>query len=342
MNDYHILVKNVDGTNIGEFTYFTRLRFGKRLNDYGTAEIHVPINDTRLNSLVALRRNTLWIYRGTELVWSGEMALRRGALDDKGSGLVELHCFDWAELLRHRYTAALKVYTNIDAGAIAWDLINETQTQDNGDFGITEGIIEETFTRDREYKNDQILDSIINLTNVLAGFDFEITNNRVFNVYTSKSIDRTDSVVFEYGRNVKTCTITEDFTTPVNRGIILGESTENTEELQRVESNDVDSQVLYKVRESMQNEMNVSEMDTLTKKGMELIRKYDTPLIKIEHDLIAGSPNITQFDNGDLIRLKVEKNIYHVDDPYRVFEWEVVYDADNVEKLTTVLGRFTI
>lgn len=343
---YRIKVQDVDGSPIGEFDTFRNLEIGKRLSNYGTASFDIPINDDKLDSLVALRRFTVWIYREEDgesiLVWSGEQALRSGQLDNNGAGWATIHCFDWLEQLNSRFTSAEASYVATDAGQIAWDLIDTTQSQTNGDLGIVEGTIEVTADRDRTYYNQNIMEAIMNLSNVISGFDFEITNDRVFNVQNIIGIDRTDSVILEYGVNVSTVQITEDFIKPVNRAIVLGQA-EDASSLSRIERNDTDLQVLYKVRESVLSEMDVSESTTFEEKGDAMIQKYGTRLFKLDMNLVkSSSPSITDFGLGDLVRIRVQSGIYNIDVEYRVFEWTVSYKDDNSEMLSLVLGNFTI
>ncbi len=94
-----------------------------------------------------------------------------------------------------------KVYTTTDAGEIAWDLIDTSQTSDNpySDFGITEGSIDASVNRDRTYRFDNIKDSIILLSNenLDTGFDFEIDNNKAFNVFYPTKGSAKPNIIFD-------------------------------------------------------------------------------------------------------------------------------------------------
>lgn len=228
-----------------------------------------------------------------------------------------------------------------DAGAIAWDLIETSQLKTNGNLGITEGTIATTQDRTRTYNNQNIMEAIINLSDVIGGFDFEITDDRVFNVYTVKGTDLTESLILEYGRNLQNATIDEDFTTPCNNAIVLGEVTDATE-LTRVDRPDSTTQIKYKLREMVLSADNVVDSDTLNSKGDAMLYKYQEPLIKVTFEVMRGTINVTQFSLGDLIRLIIKKGIYNIDSDYRIFEWSVNYKDDNTEKLSLVLGELGI
>jgi len=331
---------------LGELQNFRNLKFGKRLNNYGSLSFEIPANDPKASSLVGLRKYGVWVYRVEDdvstLVWSGEQAMREGNLDNEGNNWVRIYCYDWLELLNHRFTGVLKEFDGIDAGQIAWTLIEETQADSYGDLFITEGEIEATMDRDRKYYNQNIMEAIINLSDVLSGFDFEITDDMVFNVKTLIGEDKSDSILLEYGFNINRARIIEDFIQPANRAIVLGEAVDE-DDIQRVERNDTDLQAINKLRESVISEMDVSDVYSLQEKGDSLLRKYGTALLKLDIDLLKSStPNITDFSLGDVIKIKIENGVYDIDEEYRIYEWEVEYDDNNVEKLSLVLGKFSL
>jgi hypothetical protein len=343
---YKILVKNGDEEPIGEFQTFQNLRFGKKLNNYSQCTFQIPVEDPKAESLIALRRFSVWVYRITDttntLLWSGEQALREGNLDDKGDNWATITCYTWLEKLNSRFTASEVIFSAVDAGEIAWELIDTTQSQTHGDIGITQGTIETTMDRDRTYNNQNVSEAIINLSSAINGFDHEITDLKVFNVQSFIGVDRTADLVLEYGYNVRSVRITEDFSKPINRSIVLGNSGDFGSAL-RVERNDTASQAIYLVEEGIINEMTASELTTLQEKGDALMTKYGAPLIKLSLGIVRSTtPTIIDFALGDIIRVKIKSGIYDIDESFRVFEWTVDYDKDNTETLNLVLGNFNI
>lgn len=338
MVQFQIVVKDSAGVKLGEFDTYRNLSFGKRLNDYGTCEFEILVTDPKAISLVALRQYTVEIYRleggDTTLVWAGEQALRKGSLKVDRNNWCTIVCFTWFEQLKKRYTDALVVYEAEDQGQIAVDLID-------GAFDITTGDVPATVDRDRTYYNQNVYEAIINLANVLSGFDFEITDAKVFNVYEVQGVDRTDSVILEYGHNMTEAEVIEDFTNPINRAIVLGEM-EGEDELQRVERNDAGSQSLYGLREETATDNDISELATFQEKGDSILRKYAGPLMRIENAILKSSISITSFALGDEIGLKINSGMYDIDESYRVFEWTVTVGVDNTESLTLVLSNFTL
>lgn len=336
---YRIIVKNGDGDLIGEFKTFRNLTFGRRLNNYGTCSFEIPVEDPKAINLVALRIYTIDVYRDALLIWAGEQAIRDGNLDSAGNNWCTITCFDWFEQLFSRYTDAEEVYAGVDAGAIAWDLIDTTQTE--SDLGITEGTIEATQNRDRTYNNQNIGEAIINLANVINGFDFNINTSKVFTVESNIGVDRRN-LVLEYGRNIQSIRITEDSSSLTNRAIVLGDSGDFSDPL-RVERDDAPSQAIYKLREGLLTELDVNQVATLEDKGDALLRKRGEPLLKTSMNLIPSSnPTIADFSIGDVITLKVVSGVYDIQSAFRVFEWTVSVGTNDTETLDLVLGDFVL
>ena len=347
MVEYTIKVKNSNGDFIGEFETFRALKFSKNLNGYGSCSFEVPVADLRGGLLIVPRRYSVYIYRrankeyeGT-LVWAGEQVLRNAHLKANGDDWIEVHCHSWFEGLYHRYTAQQVRFDQIDAGEIAWDMINTTQSEAHGDMGIVRGNIEETMRRDREYYNQNIGEAIVNLSNVISGFDFEITDEKEFNVYPVKGQDKSDEIVFELGMNVKEMDIKEDFVNPVNRAIILGEATDESD-LQRIERENENFMQTNGLREGLLSEMDIADVRTLEDRGDAMLRKYQLPLTTITMGVLESSaPSITDFELGDLIRVIAEKGLYNINKEYRVFGYELTLGEKNEEALKLILGDFT-
>lgn len=341
MTSYRIEVLDADGTPLGQFTNFRDLKFGKRLNNYGTCQFTIPANDTRASSLVALRRYTIQIWREEQgvppqVVWAGEQAVRRGQLTDTADNWVTIYCYTFLERFNSRYTPSTLSYENELQEDIAADLLV-------GKFGIdTTEITPTGVYRDREYHNDNIMEVVLNLTNVINGFDIDINDFNTVVIAPIIGVDRRDSVVLEYGHNVATVSIDEDFSTPVNKAVVLG-LPEGSSDQVRVEADDVESQGIYDIREKVIVEPDISEIETFTDKAEALLQKYRYPLFKIDVEILPSKrPTIKDLSIGDIIRVKVLWGIYDIDASYRVFEWEVNVEENGTEALGLVLGQYTL
>jgi hypothetical protein len=344
--EYKILVKDKDGTYLGEFENFRDLSFGKKLNEYGECTFSVPVKDPKINSLIALRKYEVEIYQCEEFteqtkIWAGEQASRVATITENGDDWVDITCYSYLEMLNHRFTVAEKIYAiedYMDSGDIAWDLINTTQSETNGDLGITEGDIEPTIVREIYYYNQNIMNALMDLANMTYGFDFDINDDKEFNVWATKGVDRSEDVQLILGKNVDSCTIVEDFTNPCNRSLILG-TDYSSNDLLRIETDNEASQGSILLRESIENNSDVTDTESLNYLGGALLRKYKQPILSISVSLIKNSGiKISDFSVGDTVRAIIKKGIYNFNLQMRVHEWNFKLNEDKTEDLSLTLS----
>jgi hypothetical protein len=300
----------------------------------------VPVTDMKASQLIALRQYTVWIYRNGVLFWSGEQALRQGDLDSAGDNWVTITCYGKLEQLNSRFTVAEIIYAYQDGSEIVKALIAATQAEDS--LGITEGTIASTTWREKTYSTQNIMDAIVSLANLIDGFDFEITDLGVLNISTFMGVDRSNDIILEYGVNVKSAKITEDFSKPATRAIIMGQTATVGDQV-RLERDDLTQQGTYGLREYVESQMEVSDTPALEATGDSVLRKYGIPLLKISLDIVRGkTPTLEDFSLGDIIRVKIKNGIYDIDEKFRIFQWGVSYDEKNTETLTLTLSNFYI
>lgn len=332
MYEYRIVITDSSGTELGEVTDWFDLEYSRQLNDYGKCTFTTTAESSKLNNLTALRAYQTKIYRNGTLVWAGEQAVRSGNLKAASDNIVKITSYEYAELLAHRYTDEYVRYSSTDAGAIAWGLINTAQGETNGSMGITQGTIETTQDRDRTYENKNILEAIQQLAEVNNGFDFEITPAKVFNVYSRKGVDRTATTVFEWGTNVESMSINEDFSTPVNQTIVLGENN-------RVVRTDTSAASIYGLRETTESAFNVTETTTMNDKGDAINQKYNTQLTTIGFKQLTNTrPFFGAISLGDTVKIRVDQGFYNINNNYRIYGYNITVDSKNKESIEYTIG----
>lgn len=329
---YRIVSTTKDGTEIGEFINFTKLSFSKRLNNYGTCTFEVPLSEPHLDSLISLRNYEVKIYRNNTLVWAGEQTHITAKIDKNSIEPMTVTCQTYLEMLNNRFTDQTVTYSSTDAGAIAWDLIDDSQNLTDGDFGITQGTINTTVNRDRTYNNQNIMDAIINLSKVAGGFDFEITDEKVFNVYSRMGIDRSETTIFEYTTNIDNIQIELDFTNPVNQGIALGQGFEGSQLIQTY--TDTSARSTYKLRQGKTEDPSVSVGATLTTNATALVRVRKQSVLNLSFNQIQDTrPFFGTLMLGDLVRIIVNRSIFNIDNIYRIYAFSVKVDNKGSETI---------
>lgn len=91
------------------------------LNKPGSLTFSVNLEDSN-STLIEPIKTCVKAYRNGEMAWSGMV----WSVNDSSDGLTQVSCIGWLEYLNHRITYEDYEYTNTDAGAIAFDLLDKS------------------------------------------------------------------------------------------------------------------------------------------------------------------------------------------------------------------------
>lgn len=284
-----------------------------KLNRAGALSFSLPLEDENLNdNIVQEGLNYIYFYQDDNLIWYG--VLTEVNIDIAGNNQVDLVFKEIFELLEKKRNITSE-YTNTDAGDIAWDLIDLSQNQPNGDLGITQGGIEPTKNRDRTYLNEPIGEKIIQLTEVREGFDFEITPSLSnpnsflkFNVFKRKGTYRKDLQFnldeTNINNNVKAISYFRSLENLANRVTAEGEGEGLS--LNEATVEDTELQAFYGLLEKRTQHKTVSRIDTLTDTAAEELRFFKQGLNRIELELNNINNSFGLYDVGDIIDVRVK------------------------------------
>jgi hypothetical protein len=133
------------------------------------------IQEMELDLMMA--RNEQWFFRG-------RLASTEDTID-QDSHKVTVTANDYRSMLDRRFILAPVTFNNIEQTEIGWSLINTSQGQNNGDYGIRRGQIAQTGQlRVRSYDvGKSIGEALTQLGDVIGGFDWEIDPNLHYNAY---------------------------------------------------------------------------------------------------------------------------------------------------------------
>jgi hypothetical protein len=315
--------------------------YSYQLNRAGKASFTLPITVERLQRFdIYLGVTRLLIYRENALIWAGVVwEIQEGASED---GDVTIQCTEIFHILSEkRYTS--NTYTGTDAGQIAWGLIDTTQGLTGGDLGLTQGTIQATQNRDRNYFDESIGEKIIQLTEVINGFDFLITPSikdntlGVFNVYAKRGSTITDFRL-EYGEGLKNNiqswsrkrTLSDMFNSIVVEGEGYGDIA--------LKATTTDSSLINAVGllEGRKQEKSVSQQATLNQKADEYIRVHKTEQPIYDITLNNAFNDFGKYDVGDIIPVRIKYGYVDINTTMRIYGIDVrVSDAgEEVIKLT--------
>ena len=255
---------------------------------------------------------------------------------------INVRAFGYLNLLIDRYVT--KSYLETDAVDIAWDLINETQSQTNGSLGITQGA-QQTLTvdRDRTYERQNVKEAIVNLTKLVNGnFDFEFTWDRQFNTYDMIGSDRSSDLEFVYPGNIKEVTVPRNGLALFNK--IYGIGSGFGEEALVSTQGDNDSQLNYGVHERIALFNSVVLQDTLDENtAAELdLRKG---LLEIPQMTVNGEDfDLNGYGIGDRVTVRIEDNPFlaTVTGIYRIERIEVSVDENEAEEIKLYFDNYGV
>lgn len=204
------LVDDLSGGN------FSRLNYSYQRNRYGACTFNVNADFMKsMSENYIPYRTHVNIRRGESSVWFGPIDKLSGSYGNV-RGSLTISAYEYFFHLFARYTDRLTNYLGVDAGEIAWNLIDLTQGRENGELFIRRGDIEATMLRDRGYEYGNIGELITNLTEVIGGFDFSFTiaedgnkfiDHLNFNVQQSMGVERVDLPTLRLGNNVQSVSL---------------------------------------------------------------------------------------------------------------------------------------
>lgn len=336
---YQIIVKDKEGNVIGEFSDFFNLSFSDALNNYAQASFDIPVTSSDATKLISLRRFEVDIVRNGVVVWSGEQANADFTARANDPNLITITCYTYIEMLNARYTLPYVRYDATDQAEILKGLVDESQARDDGDFGFTFSDITPTKDRDREYKLDNIMESFINMSNVIDGVDFWIDKNKVIHFASERGSDKSNQYGLEYGVNVQEMRITDNFSSPANTAFAIG-STDGIDQL--IESYaDVTTRRTYKLREQTVSAIDVSEEDTLIGKAQDLVNKNKNQVRTVKVIQLPNTlPTLDKVFIGDALNVRFKKGRYDIDSGFRILGYECKIGNVGEETISWILADF--
>lgn len=211
-------------------------------------------------------------------------------------------------VLAKRRTNNKRVFTATDAGMIAWTLIDESQNSDlpYSDLGITQGTIDVSINRDITYRFANIKQEITNLSNktVKNGFDFDIDNSKVFNVfYPTKGSQRPDIILDE--ANIMAWALRKPLILSLtNKVYIIGQGFNDD-----VKYSTRDAPNVYKTAFGLLEDVvaarNYGETANLDDIGDKYLIDNQGPQLGININHLDDQPDILTYEVGDELKISI-------------------------------------
>lgn len=185
MTTWRLDLLDLAGTVLESDVVYSDLQAKWVLNGPGYFEAVLPWESASTDWEAGERE--LRLYRDATRIWGGHLWHAAGNGPERtfavdGSG--------YYSVMRHRVVTSDLIYADVADVTIAWNLIAHTQAQTDGDLGITNGSHAGTDRhRDRAYcalERPSISEGIEELSQMDDGFDWEISETKVFNTWSPR------------------------------------------------------------------------------------------------------------------------------------------------------------
>jgi hypothetical protein len=334
---FRVVIQNADGSEKWEIPFYS-FSFSEELNNDRSATVSFDrqalreIAETYGKNPLYVLSNTyreLYIYdEDDNLIYGGYIADLQFSRGNSEEGNMAVASKGFFSLLRKRYTANLDEYTSEDLSDIAWSLIDYTQNLSYGNFGITRGTNPTTRDADRTFRYKEIADAIEGMSNAETkdGIDFEITNNKVFNVYYPAKGSTRKSVIFEDGNNILNYNIRKPFIDSMaNQVFVYGDGFGEDAVIEVRDAENSFKNAFFLLQDTL-SEKDVKLTATLQAKGDRYLDKNKYPQLGVsivcDYDVIDYS----EFSLGDWVRLKISD--WEINAMYRVVKRGVTNNGD--------------
>ncbi len=307
---YQFDIPNARLNRIDVITTFQKLSYYNKLDQIGSAQFDLAVQDPKASSNNLIRyRNVIVIKRNGGIVWSGPITDINGSYTDV-QGYITISCNTWLAYLQARNTDVIKYYPIQDMSLIAWNLINTVQSRTNGFLAITQGSTPTSISRDRNYEYKPISDCIIEMSNIIGGFDFDFTNNVDsngnltgvnFNTYPSRlGRTRNDLNPFTLGQNIKKIEISTSSQDIFNSSIMTGAGT--GEDVFTSTLDYGSSEIGYTRREIVQSLKDAALASTVSWYNQAFLNLYSAESILVDLELYQDKePQLGTYSLGDIV-----------------------------------------
>lgn len=325
MITYQLILKDLAGHTLGEVDKFTNLKYNTVLNRPGAAQFSISVYDPKA-LLITTGATELYIYRDGILVWGGIIDTDTGELS-RSSDVVTFTAKGFFEYMKKWRTDEDISFALQDVGNIIKSLVDTFQARQNGNYGIFIGAHTTGIQHERnhlEFKS--VYDEIVQLSEVINGFDFEVLPTKEFKFYIpSKGSDKSSSVIFEYKRNFELLQWANDAGDMINRPIVQG-SGQGTIKARSFAGEDQNLQQIFKLREDVVSYYDVEDQELLDNKGVQTVLEKGRPKKEFKIRAIPGrDPLPGAVETGDYIRIKANEGRVQLADVVRVKQVQVAF-----------------
>ncbi len=349
---YHIELYEPDGTALGDLVGRARnIHVIQSRNNPEEISFDIDVNEfERYAELIHVESDRLIIPGHTEVRIKRKGGYLCGGkivyMTPRISSSVQVYtvrAVGFLTLLMDRFTNKTdepsRSFVGTPIGSIFSTLITEAQTGTNRDFGITIGSIDTLASIDKSFDAMRVSDAIKDGSETY-GFDFYFTPDKKFYLLAKLGKTRPD-IVFDYPGNINEIPEAPVDATNLKNRIYAQGSGSGTEGNKKAQSNDVNSQLNYVVREDQINHSDVQSIGELQAYGDAELAKWGNP-VRTAVIVTDGSeqPAVTSWVVGDFLKTRtMYRSMNWFNGFMRADKRDIFYDERGVETVTISLSR---
>lgn len=348
MSKYSIELWSRQGILLADISpYVEDLRFAMQRNEAEDLEFEIDLNafeafctaiGTSPTSMLSPYQTDIKVRRNGTYLFGTHVGDSPTDLDENDQ-TIGVRAFGYLNLLIDRYVSP-SPFVQVDAAEIAWQLIDATQSETNGDLDMTQGAEQATtLPRDRTYEPRQnVKQGIINLTNLVDGnFDFRFTHERVFETYDMIGTDQSSTLKFIYGGPLSN--VLRGRVARTARGALYNKtyglgSGFGSDQLQSTEG-DNDSQLNFGLHERIASWNSVTQQAALDQNTAADVARRKA-LLEMPQFVVSGEDfDLNSYGIGDRITAMVVGHPFlaTVNGVYRIERIEVLVDENDAEEI---------
>lgn len=281
-------------------------------------------------SILEPYRTEIRVSRNGSYICGAQVVQAQVNFNNSENNKIEIKATGYLNYFKDRFITTN--YNGMTYAEISRQLIQDTQAQTNGDFGVTLGIDtaspSQQDDRERNYDLQNIKDAIINLTKLENdNFDFSFSPDKTFNIYSRLGSDK-PGVELVYPQNVTSMNVERDASTLANKIIGIGSGI-GEERLESI-ATDTNSAISYRIRERVELFSSIELQSTLDENTSGKLLIYKDIYEKVTLDVEPGELDINNVIVGDAITVRVDGSTFvdNVNGLYRIIKMSVNVDIN--------------
>lgn len=236
-------------------------------------------------------------------------------------------------------------YTNQYQEDILWDVIEQVESVDNGDYGVRLGNVigGNQVRRDRTYSEKEVKSLFQQMSEVINGPDFEFTADKKLNIYAAQGVYR-PSLRLAYPGDIAGFSWTRSVENIANQ--VIGKGSGNGDDAVSATATDNEGAGYCYLRQKIATYNSVEQETTLQQNINAVVAQgsmpFEVPSLTIQNDVL----DLNQLGVGDTVMVDMsgagDAELARINGPYRIEQISCAVDSNDSESVTLTFDDYNI